>query len=74
MPVSTSLSVITIVSCFDFPNVNKKFTGKVMVNENTKTAKITDSLRPNLCGTLAYKDLMIKGTEKITVKRNVIFK
>lgn len=45
-----------------------------MVNENTKTAKITDSLRPNLCGTLAYKDLMIKGTEKITVKRNVIFK
>ena len=45
-----------------------------MVNENTKTAKITDSLRQNLCGTLAYKDLMIKGTEKITVKRNVIFK
>ena len=45
-----------------------------MVNENTKTAKITDSLRPNLYGTLAYKDLMIKGTEKITVKRNVIFK
>ena len=36
--------------------------------------RIPDSLRPNLCGTLAYKDLMIKGTEKITVKRNVIFK
>ncbi|MFR3497924.1 MAG: hypothetical protein ACLTT7_02730 [Paraclostridium bifermentans] len=45
-----------------------------MVNENTKTAKITDNLRPNRCGTFVYKDLMIKGIEKITVKINVIFK